>query len=206
MHMFRFLLLFFSCATVATAETPVKPATAASKATRLESIAALGHAKDTSHSKGRERAVDSLLKLLDTRDEAVHSAAMGSLNALRASTLLVERLNNPKLPERTRQNAAMGLRYLKETSSVGALKAALHDSSAKVRAEAALALSLFAAAEAETELVVLLDDADKDVRYYAADALGGVKTDNAKAALQRRLAVEGDETVKFALKGALNKF
>ena len=45
-----------------------------------------------------------------------------------------------------------------------------------MRKEAALALGVIAPAEAETAPLTALSDSDEDVRYFAADALGDVRT------------------------------
>ncbi|MBL8950774.1 MAG: HEAT repeat domain-containing protein [Myxococcaceae bacterium] len=170
----------------------------AAKADRITAAKALGSSTD----KG---AVDALLKALDTRNEELRDACIASLAKLNGASVLAARLGDKKQPERTRAEAARGLRFLEDASTVPALIAALSDSSAAVRSEAALALSLFGTEQALPKLVACLDDEDKDVRYYAADALGSVKSTVAKAALEKRLAVESAAAVKYALKVALDK-
>lgn len=150
-------------------------------------------------------AVDALLKVLDTRDEPLREASIESLRKLKGASVLAARLTDKKQPERTRHSAARGLRFLADASTVPALVKGLADSSAKVRAEAALALSMFGADQAVEQLVACIDDPDKDVRYYAADALGPVKSPAVKAALEKRLLFEAEGTVKYALKAALVK-
>jgi HEAT repeat protein len=169
-----------------------------SREQRLAAVRALATSKDP-------MALESLVNQLETRDEAIRHAALESMKKLKAAEQLVAWVQDPKQSESNRHIAAKGLRYLRDNSSVVALSKALKDSAASVRAEAALALAVFGAAEAETALIAALDDSYKDVRYYAADALSGVKTASTKSALQMRLEKESDETVRFALKGALEK-
>ncbi len=164
-----------------------------------KSLAALGASRDP-------HAIDTLLKALDSRDKDVRNAAVESLLKLDGGTVLAKRLTDPKQPERTRQQAALGLRVLKLEATVPALVSALSkDGAGSVRAEAALALSMFGAVAAEDALITALDDQSDDVRYYAADALGEVKTAKTRAALQKRQQVEDHMAVQLALKGALAK-
>ena len=68
-----------------------------------------------------------------------------------------------------------------------------------VRKEAALALAVIGPQAAEPELIGALADPDGDVRYFAADALGAVKTPRARAAISARIEVEKNPTVQSAL-------
>lgn len=164
----------------------------------LAAVKALGTSKDP-------LAVDSLVRELDTRNEPLREAAIEALKQLKASVTLASRLMDARQPERSRQLAARGLRFLRDEASIPALVLALKDVAPVVRAEAALALSMFGAATAETALMAALEDPTKDVRYYAADALGSVKTVAAKRALEKRLAEEQDPTVSFSIRTALDK-
>jgi HEAT repeat protein len=74
-----------------------------------------------------------------------------------------------------------------------------------VRKEAALALGVIAPAEAETALLTALSDSDEDVRYFAADALGDVRTAAVIQAIETRLAAETSPVVRSALLAAKNK-
>jgi HEAT repeat protein len=150
-------------------------------------------------------SLDALVKSLDTKDEATREASIEGLKKLGAAEMLAKRVTDKKQPQRARQEAARALRFLRDDSTVPALIGALSDPAAKVRAEAALALSMFGAEQAATQLLVCLDDADKDVRYYAADALGAVRAPSVKAAREKRLLFEAEGTVKYALKTALAK-
>jgi HEAT repeat protein len=74
-----------------------------------------------------------------------------------------------------------------------------------VRKEAALALGVIAPAEAETALLTALSDSDDDVRYFAADALGDVRTAAVIQAIATRLATETSPVVRSALLAAKSK-
>lgn len=150
-------------------------------------------------------AIDALLKALGSRELSVRQAAASSLLELDAGPVLASRLIDATQPERARQQAAVALRLLKLESTVPALVTALSDPAAPVRASVALALSMFGARAAEDALIAALDDRCDDVRYYAADALGAVRSAKTKAALQRRQEVEEHMAVQLALKGSLAK-
>jgi len=81
----------------------------------------------------------------------------------------------------------------------------MKDHCARLRKEAALALGVIAPAEAETALLTALSDSDEDVRYFAADALGDVRTAAVTQAIETRLAVETSPVVRSALLAAKNK-
>jgi len=55
------------------------------------------------------------------------------------------------------------------------------------------------------ELLTALSDSDEDVRYFAADALGDVRTGAVRQAIETRLAVETSPVVRSALMTARNK-
>ena len=68
-----------------------------------------------------------------------------------------------------------------------------------------LALGVIAPAEAETGLLTALSDSDDDVRYFAADALGNVRTAAVTQAIETRLSTETSPVVRSALMNAKNK-
>jgi HEAT repeat protein len=82
---------------------------------------------------------------------------------------------------------------------------ALGHATPAIRREAALALAVLDPVPAEAALLSHLDDVDDDVRYFVADALGGVPTPHVLAALDARLKVEKSPTVQYALKTASDR-
>ena len=171
---------------------------AASRAERIKAVKALADAKDP-------KAIDTLVKQLDMRDEGIFAAVESALRALNAVPVLERRLADSSASEEHKVSACTGLRALKEKSSIPPLVSALKDDSARVRKEAALALGVIAPAEAETALLTALSDSDDDVRYFAAEALGSVRTAAVTQAIQARLAAETSPVVRSALLAAKNK-
>jgi HEAT repeat protein len=166
---------------------------------RVAELKALGKSKDV------VGAVDKLAKALDSMDDQVREATVSSLRELLAAKDFPKLYEDPKTPLRTRRNVLKALRYLKDPKYTPMVVKALGDADAGLRSEAALVLSVYGAADAEGALIKVLGDAEKDVRYYAADALGGLKTDAAKQAVLERQKVEKDQTVLFALQQAEKK-
>jgi HEAT repeat protein len=154
-------------------------------------------------------SLDTLLRVLDTRNLELRAAAIHALHELGAVKVLQSRLTDFKQPASARRAAAQGLRFLEDASAVPALLAALEDPSAEVRAEAALALSVFNPAAAQEPLLTALNDPSEEVRYYAAVALGAVPrfapTPRVKSALLARQSMEKDPTVLYSLSVALRK-
>lgn len=169
-----------------------------SRAERIKAIQALAHSKNP-------QAIDVLIKELSIMDEGIVAALKTSLRALKAVPVLEQRLANSGSSEEQKVLACIGLRALKEKSSIRPLISALKDQSAGVRKEAALALGVIAPAEAEAELLTALSDSDEDVRYFAADALGDVHTAAVRQAIETRLAAETSPVVRSALLAAKNK-
>jgi len=165
----------------------------ASRQERVTAIRALATSKDV------VGAIDSLAKALDSRDEAVREAVVASLRKQLERSDFPARLGDNSTPLKTRRNILKALRYLREDRLVPAIVERLSDADPGIRAEAALALSVFGAEKAEEGLIRALGDPDKDVRYYAADALGGLSSAAARAALADRAKIETDPTVKFSL-------
>jgi HEAT repeat protein len=171
---------------------------AASRAERIKAAKALAGSKDP-------QAIDSLVKQLVMMDEGIVEAVKSALRALNAGPVLERRLADGGASEEQKVLACTGLRALREKTSVPPLVSALKDPSARVRKEAALALGVIAPAEAETALLAALSDSDDDVRYYAADALGDVRTTAVMQAIETRLAAETSPVVRSALMAAKNK-
>lgn len=171
---------------------------AASRAERIKAAKALADLRDP-------KAIDTLVKQLDIRDEGIIAAVESALRALNAVPVLEQRLADSGASEEQKALACTGLRALKEKSSTAPLVSALKDQSARVRKEAALALGVIAPAEAETALLTALSDSDDDVRYFAADALGDVRTAAVIQAIQTRLTVETSPVVRSALLATKNR-
>ena len=171
---------------------------AASRADRIKAIKALAHSRNP-------QAIDALIKHLAIMDEGFVAALKDSLRALKAVPVLEQRLRDSGSSEEQKVLACIGLRVLKEKSSIPPLVSALKDQSPLVRKEAALALGVIAPAEAEVPLLTALSDNDEDVRYFAADALGDVHTAAVRQAIETRLAVETSPVVRSALLAARNK-
>ena len=171
---------------------------AASRAARIKAAKSLGDSRDP-------KAIDTLIKQLDIRDEGIAAAVESALRALKAVPVLEQRLADSSVSEEQKVLACTGLRALQEKSSIQPLVTALKDRSAHVRKEAALALGVIAPAEAETPLLTALSDSDEDVRYFAADALGDVRTAAVMHGIETRLATETSPVVRSALLAAKNK-
>ena len=171
---------------------------AASRAERIKAAKALADSKDP-------KAVDTLVKQLAIMDDGIVAAVKSSLRALNAVPVLEQRLADSGVSEEHKVSACIGLRALKEKSSIPLLVSALKDPSARVRKEATLALGVIAPTEAEAALLTALSDSDEDVRYFAADALGDVRTPAVMQAIETRLAAETSQVVRSALLTAKNK-
>jgi HEAT repeat protein len=165
----------------------------------LADLKALGKSKDV------VGAVDKLGASLDSMDEKVREATLSALRELLATRDFPKLLDDDFTPIKTRRNVLKALRYLKDARYTPRVVKALADSEVSIRSEAALTLSVFGAEAAERELITALSDREKDVRYYAADALGGLRSEPAKKAVADRLAVETDKTVLFSLQQAQRK-
>jgi len=170
----------------------------ATRADRIKAAKALAHSKSP-------QAIDALIKQLSIMDEGIVAELKTSLRALKAVPVLEQRLADSGSSEEQKVLACIGLRVLKERSSIPPLISALKDQSPRVRKEAALALGVIAPAEAEAELLTALSDSDEDVRYFAADALGDVPTAAVRQAIEKRLAAETNPVVRSALLAAKNK-
>ena len=171
---------------------------AASRAERIKAAKALADSRDP-------QAIDTLVKQLDIRDEGIVAAVESALRALDAVPVLERRLADSGASEEQKMLACKGLRVLKEKSSIAPLVSSLKDQSARVRKEAALALGVIAPTEAEKVLLTALSDSDDDVRYFAADALGNVRTAAVTQAIETRLTTETSPVVRSALLAAKNK-
>jgi HEAT repeat protein len=171
---------------------------AASRAERIKAAKALADSKDP-------KAIDTLLGQLAIMDEGIVVAVKSALRALNAVPVLERRLTDSAASEEQKVSACTGLRALKEKSSIPPLVSALKDQSARVRSEATLALGVIAPAQAETALLTALSDSDEDVRYFAADALGNVRTPAVIQAIETRLAAETSPVARAALLAAKNK-
>ncbi len=154
---------------------------------------------------GDPRGIDPLLQALGLPGEEAPEIVVPALKQLKAAEVLSQRVVDEKLPIEDRRAAVKGLRYLKDPIGYPALAKTLGSQDALLRAGAAWALSVSGASQAEQELIKALNDSDKDVRYFVADALGSVKTPAVRAALEARQKIEQDVTVKFALQQALTK-
>jgi HEAT repeat protein len=171
---------------------------AASRAERIKAAKALADSRDP-------QAIDTLVKQLAIMDEGIVAAVKSALRALNAVPVLEQRLADSGASEEHKVLACTGLRALKEKSSIPPLVSALNYHRANVRKEAALALGVIAPAEAETALLAALSDSDEDVRYFAADALGDVRTPAVMQAIETRLATETSPVARAALLAAKNK-
>ncbi len=170
--------------------------TIAMPADRLAEIKALAKSRDVIG------AVDKLGASLDSLDDATREATLTALTELAAARDLALVLDDARAPLTTRKNVLKAFRYLKSAKYTPAVVRALSNPDAQLRAEAALALSVFGAADAVPALVNASNDPSDDVRYYAADALGGVNTEAAKKAIAERLWLETSPTVLYALREA----
>lgn len=171
-------------------------------AERVKHAKALGNDKST-------KALDTLLAGLDIRNDELHAAIVESLKQHKGDVVLVQRAADAKLPAAQRALAFAGLRVLKPAAAapqLATLLDAAKEKDAAVRADAAHTLCVFGAAAAEAKLVeAVAKDPSKDVRYYAAVALGELKTKAAKDAVAARLKVEPDFAVQDALEQAQTK-
>lgn len=173
---------------MATAADPNAPAKA-----RVKALTALGSEKDTL------AAIDAISKAFGSREDGIIEAAVAALRMQLQSHDFPKKLTDPKTPLRSRQNILKALRYLKDEKQLPRIVEQLSSPEPSLRAEAALTLSAVAPEKAEAALIKAIDDEDKDVRYYAIEALGTVRTPAAKAAVAARAQVEQDTTVQYIL-------
>lgn len=163
-------------------------------------------AKALGKSKPRDvRAIEGLLRGLDGPGEEMKQASVESLKALDAVAVLLPRMLDEKAPLNERREAVKAMRFLKDAAAYPALGQLLGSKHDELRREAAFALTVGGAEANEPALVVALGDAQKDVRYFAAVALGGLKTTGAVKAVEERAKVETEFTVKDALQQAMAK-
>lgn len=160
---------------------------------QVKAIRALGKSKDP-------RAVAALLKRLGCKCDEIQEAATRSLRELKAATLLEKRLLDAAVNEEDRVLATLGLRALKEESSIAPLVQLLKDANPRLRKVAALSLAVIDPSKAEMPLIEALSDDDATVRYYAAQALVKVHTPAVKRGVEARIAVETDRDVLDTLK------
>lgn len=149
--------------------------------------------------KGDRAGIDALLRALDGPGEELPRVAADSLRQLRAVPVLIERAIDEKRPLNERRLAVKGLRVLKDPEGFKTLAALLSSPHEGLRADAAWALAVAGAAEAEAELIKAVSDPSKDVRYFAAVALGEVKSRAARDAIAARKKEEKDPVVIDAL-------
>jgi HEAT repeat protein len=166
---------------------------------RVAELKALGKSKDVIG------AVDKLAKALDSLDDPTREATLSALRELLAAKGFPKIFEDDMTPLRTRRNVLKALRYLKEPKYTPMVVAALSEKDAGIRTDAAWTLSVFGAAEGEAALIKAVADPEKEVRYYAADALGQLKSEGAKKAVLERQKVEKDNTVLYALQQAEKK-
>lgn len=171
----------------------------ASVKARVKALTALGSEKDALV------AIDAIARAFGTRDDAIRAAAVSALRKQLQSNAFPQKLKDPKTPLRSRQNILKALRYLKDEAQTPLVVEQLSSPEASLRAEAALTLSAVGAAQAEAALIKAIDDEDKDVRYYAIEAVSEVKSPAVKAAIDARAKVEQDPTVQYILLTAKKK-
>lgn len=165
----------------------------ASVKARVKALTALGGEKDTL------AAIDAIAKVFGSREDGIRDAAVAALRKQLQSNDFPAKLNDKKTPLRSRQNILKALRYLKDEKQIPRIAEQLKSPEPSLRAEAALTLSAVGPAQAEAALIQAVDDEDKDVRYYAIEALGTVRTPAAKAAIAAREKIEQDTTVQYIL-------
>ncbi len=166
----------------------------ASMAERVKAAQELGKSK-----KRDVKAINALLRGIEGPGEELVGAVRTSLRALEAGAVLGPRALDDEAPLNERREAVKGLRCVKDPSTYAALAKLLGSTHEVLRREAAFALTVGGAAEAEAELVKALSDESNDVRYFAAVALGELKTPAAVKAIGARKQLETEATVKDAL-------
>ncbi len=163
---------------------------------RVKEAKALGASKSPA-------AIDVLLEGLDIRHDALHAAIVASLKQQKADVVLVQRVVDEKRPAAERVAAFAGLRVLKPKDAPAKIAPLLlvagGGKDEAVRIEAAHTLATYGAAAGEAQLITALSDVSSKVRYFAAVALGELKTKAAKDAVVARAKVETDMVVQDGL-------
>jgi len=130
---------------------------------------------------GSDALAGGLARLLTNRDPAVREDAawvLGKLGSPRAAAPLVATLSDPEAG----WMAATALGVLGAPSAATPLAGALESTSARTRRAAAWAMNRLRATGSIPVLRRALDDADPEVRYWAAEALRGIGTAEAARA------------------------
>lgn len=148
------------------------------------------------------RAVEALVRSLEISGEPLRDVVIEILRRGRGVETMATRAVNESLGLQERVLAVRGLRAMQNPAGFSALKQLLGSPIDQLRLEAAWALSMAGASTAEAELIGALNDPNKDVRYFVADALGRVKSQAAKTALENRKNVETDPAVVHVLQQA----
>lgn len=148
------------------------------------------------------RAMEALVRSLEVSGEPVRDVVIEVLRRGKGVEILAARAVNENLSLDERVLAVKGLRTMQNPVGFPALKQLLGSPTDQLRLEAAWALSMAGASTAEAELIRALNDPNKDVRYFVADALGRVKSPAAKTALENRKKVETDPAVVHVLQQA----
>ncbi len=164
-----------------------------STAKRIQAARALGRSDDP-------RAIEALVRCLDKSGEELRDTAIEILQKGKGAETLAKRALDEALGIEQRVLAVRGLRVMRNPIGFPALKQLLRSPIDQLRLEAAWALSMAGASAAEPELIRALDDPNKDVRYFVADALGRANSPTAKAALENRKKMEKDPAVLDALR------
>ena len=154
---------------------------------------------------GDPKALDALLRGLEVRSEALHEAVVSALRKLGGASRLYEKLKAPREPLASKRLALRGVRALKPADAAPVLAELLDADEPELRADAALALAVVGAKEAEAALIRALDDSARNVRYHAAMALAEAGGDEALVAVKARRAKESDAVVKDALTQAVRR-
>lgn len=169
---------------------------------KLAAINALGQIGDV-------RAVDPLLKSLESDDKWVRRAAALALESME-DDLIIQPLMNHLLPEdepddEVRRSAAKALARMKPEEAIEHLAKALKDPSLGVRLDAGYALGRIGAPAVDV-LVKARYDEDSRIRDSAVAALGNIGGDSVRDELISVLRDENEEsTVKLTAIQALYK-
>ena len=188
---------FAASPTTVESSTQILLDTQATTAQRIQAAKFLGRSDDP-------RALQALIRSMERSGESLRDVVIEILQQGKGVEILAKQSVDSSLSIEQRVLAVRGLRVMKNPIGFPALKQLLSASHEQLRAEAAWALSLAGASTAEPELIRALDDPDKDVRYFVADALGSVKTPSAIAALENRKKTETDPAVLYMLKQKTN--
>ncbi len=171
-------------------------------AIRLVAIDALGQIGDT-------RAVESLLKALNSEDRWIRRSAARALEGIddeRIIQPMMHRLlEENEMDAEVRRSAARSLARIRPLESIEYLAQALKDSSLGVRLEAGYALGRIGDPAIDV-LIKARNDEDSRVRDSAVAALGNIGGESAKRELIGVLRDENEEsTVKLTAIQALYK-